>query len=99
MSMENIILQEELDAYQSDVQQNSANSLTEKICEADCGSGNVRDYRQARDAERDLIIEPDLDVDAMTYRDYRAFRTAQRRQAGAKSFGEMRNELDERRGD
>jgi hypothetical protein len=49
--------------------------------------------------ERDLIIEPNLDVDAMTYRDYRAFRHAQQRQTGAKSFREMQREQDERRGD
>jgi hypothetical protein len=54
---------------------------------------SVHAYRLARNAARHLLAEPDLDLDSMTYHDYRAMRESEQGIKRPLSYNEFRSLL------
>lgn len=83
--------EEERRDQQDDVQLRAQLKLTEHVVGGE--NVSVRTYRMAREAERHLLAEPDLDLDSMTYHDYRAMREAEQGVKRPLSYRELRSLL------
>lgn len=76
---------------QEGVQLRAQLRLTDHIVGGD--NVSIRNYRLAREAERHLLVEPDIDLDSMTYHDYRLVREAEQIGKRPLSYNEFRTLL------